>query len=63
MTLIKLRLDFRFTDLSRHFEIDLVFFALKFFIHWHGFKRRGKVIRVIKLKVIQPQLKSKTKNF
>ena len=62
MTLIKLRLDFRFTDLSRHFEIDLVLFALKFFIHGHGCKRRGKVIHAIKLKIIQPQLKSKNRN-
>ena len=36
MTLMKLRLDFLFTDLSQHFVMYLVVFALKFFIHWHG---------------------------
>ena len=25
-----------FTDLSQHFEINLVVFALRFFIHGHG---------------------------
>ena len=30
LTLMKLRLDFVFTDLSQHFEIDLVFFVLYF---------------------------------
>ena len=33
---MKLRLDFLFTDLSQHFGIDLVVFALKFFINGHG---------------------------
>ena len=33
MTLIKLRLGFFVTDLSQHFEIYLMAFALKFFIH------------------------------
>ena len=36
MTLMKLRLDFLFVDLSQHFGTDLVVFALKFFIHGHG---------------------------
>ena len=35
MTLKKLRLDFLSTDLSQHFGIYLVVFALKFFIHRH----------------------------
>ena len=30
LTLMKLRLDFVCTDLSQHFEIDLVFFVLYF---------------------------------
>ena len=34
-TLMKLRLDFLFTDLPQHFGIYLVVFALKFFIHGH----------------------------
>ena len=38
MNLMKLRLDFLFTDLSQQFGIDLVVFALKLFIHGHGFK-------------------------
>ena len=33
MTLMKLRLEFRFTDLSQHFRIYLGVFALKFFIN------------------------------
>ena len=37
MTLSKLRLDFLFTDLSQHFGTDLMVFALKFFIHGHGY--------------------------
>ena len=36
MPLMKLRLDFLFTDLSQHFKIYLVAFALKFIIHEHG---------------------------
>ena len=32
MTLMKLRLDFLFTDLSQHFGMYLVVFALMFFI-------------------------------
>ena len=36
MTLMKLRLDLFFTDLSQHFDIYLVVFALKPFIHRHG---------------------------
>ena len=35
MTLMKLRLDFLFTDLSQHFGIYLVVFALEVFIHGH----------------------------
>ena len=46
MTLTKLRLDFLFTDLSQHFGIYLVVFALKFFINRHG--ERGEVIYVVK---------------
>ena len=63
MTLMELTLDFLFTDLSQHFEIDLVFFALNFFIHGHGCKRWRKAICVVKLKAIQPQRKYKTRNF
>ena len=37
-----------FTDLSQHFEIYLVVFALRFFIHGHG-KGWRKVIYVVKL--------------
>ena len=36
MTLMKLRLGFLFKDLSQHFRMYLVVFALKFFIHGHG---------------------------
>ena len=36
MTLMKLRLDFHFRDLSQHFGMYLVVFALKFFIHRNG---------------------------
>ena len=53
MTLMKLRLDFLFTDLSQCFGIDLMVFALKFFIQGHGCKRWRKVICVVKLKVLQ----------
>ena len=35
MTLMKLKSDFLFTDLSHHFGIYLVVFALKFFIDRH----------------------------
>ena len=63
MTLIKLRLDSLFTDLSQHFRIYLVVFALKFFIMGMGYKRRRKVICVVKLRVIQPQPKYETRNF
>ena len=35
LSLTKLRSDFLFTDLSQHFGIYLVVFALKFFIHRH----------------------------
>ena len=35
MTLMKMRVDFLFTDFSQHFGINLVVFALKFFIHGH----------------------------
>ena len=34
MTLMKLRLDFLFTDLSQPLGIYLVVFALTFLIHW-----------------------------
>ena len=34
MTLMKVRLDFLFTDLSQHFRIYLVALALKFFYLW-----------------------------
>ena len=36
MTLLNLRFDFLFTDLSQYFGIYLVAFALTFFIHGHG---------------------------
>ena len=36
MTEIRLRLDFLFIDLSQHFRIYLVVFALKLFIYGHG---------------------------
>ena len=36
MILMKLGLDFLFTDLSQHFGTDLVVFTLKFLIHGHG---------------------------
>ena len=51
MTLMKLRLDFLFTDLSQHFGIYLVTFALKFFIHGHG-SEIIKIICDVKSKVI-----------
>ena len=35
MTLMKMRVDFLFTDFSQHFGINLVVFALQFFIHGH----------------------------
>ena len=35
MTLMKLRLEFLLTDLSRHFGVYLVVFALEFFIRLH----------------------------
>ena len=35
MTLMKLMFDFLFTDLSQHYRIYLVIFALKFFIYGH----------------------------
>ena len=63
MTLIKLRRDSLFTDLSQHFRIYLVVFALKFFIMGMGYKRWRKVICVVKLRVIQPQPKYETRNF
>ena len=34
MTLMKLRLGFLFKDLSQHFRMYLVVFALKFFNSW-----------------------------
>ena len=52
MTLMNLRLDILFTDLSQHFKIDLVVLALEFFIHEYRCKRWRKVICVLKLKVI-----------
>ena len=36
MTLMKLRLNLLFADISQHFEINLMFFALKIFIYQHG---------------------------
>ena len=35
MTLMKLRLDFLFADLSQHFGIYFLVVARKFFIHGH----------------------------
>ena len=65
MTLIKLRLDFLFTDISQRFGIYLVVFALNFFIHqyWVRSDLKLEVICVIKSKAIQPQPKYKTRNF
>ena len=65
MTLIKLRLDFLFTDISQRFGMYLVVFALNFFIHqyWVRSDLKLEVICVIKSKVIQPQPKYKTRNF
>ena len=40
LTLMKLRLGLLFKDLSQQFGIDLVVFALKFFIHGHGYDCR-----------------------
>ena len=64
---LKLILDFLFTDLSQHFRIYLVVFALRLFIHGHGLdKRECKIICVTKLNksdTVQPQLKYKTRNF
>ena len=40
MTLMKLKLDFLFTDFSQHFRIYLVVFALKLFIHGPKYKTR-----------------------
>ena len=36
MTLMKLKLDFLFTNLYQHFEIYLVAFGLKIFVYGHG---------------------------
>ena len=36
MTLMKLRLNFLFADISQHFEITLMVFALKAFIYRNG---------------------------
>ena len=55
---MKLKLDFFFTDLSQHSRIYLVFFY-----SWAWVKRWYRVICVVKLKVIHPQPKYKTKNF
>ena len=52
---MKLRSDFLFTDLSQHFGIYLVVFALKFFIHRHDGLRRDLKSFVVKSKVTQPQ--------
>ena len=64
MTLMKLRLEFLFTDLSQGFGIYLVVFALMLFSS-SLFMDMGKGWResVVKLKVIQPQPKYKTRNF
>ena len=40
LTLMKLRLGLLFKDLSQQFGIELVVFALKFFIHGHGYDCR-----------------------
>ena len=50
------RLDFLFKDLSQHFGIYLVVFALKLF---HRHEVRGDLTS----KVIQPQPKYKNRNF
>ena len=36
MTLMKLRLDFPFTDLSQHLVIYIGGLGTQVFIHWHG---------------------------
>ena len=36
MTLMKLRLNFLFADISQHIEITLMVFALKVFIYRNG---------------------------
>ena len=54
MTLMKLKLDFLFIDLSQHFGTDLVVFALMCFIHVHG-SVRGDV----KSTKLQPKYKSR----
>ena len=59
MTLMKLRLNFLFTDLSQHFRIYLVVFALKFFIHIG----MGKSLCHESEKGIQPLPKHKNINF
>ena len=61
--MILMRLGFLFTDLSQHYGIDLVVFPLKFFIHGRGGEGWHKAIYVVKLKVIQPQPKYKTRKF
>ena len=38
MNLMKLRLDFLFTDLLQDFGINLLVFALKYFSYWQGLK-------------------------
>ena len=63
MTVMKLRLCSFFIDLSQHFGIYLVVFALHFFIHGYGGKLWLKVISVVKSRVVQPQQKYKTRNF
>ena len=65
MTLMKLRLDFVFTDLSQHFKIYLINgLCNQVFYSWTWVRKRGcKIICVVKLKVVQPQPKFKTRNF
>ena len=57
MTLMKLRLDFRFNIL------ECIWLSLYSSFLFMGMKRCPQVICVMKLKVIQPQPKYKTINF
>ena len=60
--MMKLRLNFLFTNHFQHFGIDLVVFGLKYFIRGQKVTRRI-VNFVVKLKVIQSQPKYKTRYF
>ena len=62
MTLMKLKLDFLSTDLSQHFGIHLVVFALTFLFMGMD-KWYREVICFVKLKVTQTHPKYKTRNF